>query len=353
MIMILSRRASVALPGLALAAVATLVVALCLGEPTLGPVDAVRVALDPGHPAHVALTEARLPRAVLALLVGGALAVSGLLLQDALRNPIAGPELLGVSSGAAVVTAAVVVLALPVPLALTPYLALAGALVAGLLVLLAVGGTRDPAHVALVGAAVSAAAAGLVVAVVGLGTEGNVVVLFRYLLGSLAARGWPHVEVALPWVVVGTVLAALLARRVAALALGDETATGLGVPVVRTRVAALVVAAALAAVCAAVCGPIAYVALLAPHVARRLLGATATHRVLPTCALVGAVLLGGADLVARQLLYPVETPVGIATTLLGVPALVLALRRSRTRSRPLARPLRADSVSEAGTSRPV
>ena len=310
--------------------VALVVAALCLGEPRLSPAAVLDALRDPAHPQHVAVTEARLPRAVLGALAGLGLAVAGLLMQDALHNQVAGPELLGVSSGAAVVTAAVVVLALPVPLAALPYLALVGALVAGVLVLLAIGGsTRDPDQVVLVGAAVSAACAGLVVAIVGLGTEGNVVVLFRYLLGSLAARGWDHVAVVLPWVAVGVAVAVLLRRRVAALALGDVAATGLGVPVVRTRLTALAAAAALAATVASVCGPVAYVALLAPHVARRLLGSTSTARVLGLSGLVGAVLLVAADLGSRLVLYPVEVPVGVATTLVGVPALAWTLARSR------------------------
>lgn len=326
------RRATRVGPHLAVAAALVVLVAaaLCLGEPRLGPTAVLDALGDPAHPQHVAVTEARLPRAVLGALAGLGLAVAGLLMQDALHNQVAGPELLGVSSGAAVVTAAVVVLALPVPLAALPHLALVGALVAGVLVLLAIGGsTRDPDQVVLVGAAVSAACAGLVVAIVGLGTEGNVVVLFRYLLGSLAARGWDHVEVVLPWVVVGVAVAVLLRRRVAALALGDVAATGLGVPVVRTRLTALTVAAALAAAVASVCGPVAYVALLAPHVARRLLGSTSTARVLGLSGLVGAVLLVAADLASRLVLYPVEVPVGVATTLVGVPALVWTLARSR------------------------
>ncbi|GAB3077666.1 hypothetical protein GCM10027215_17950 [Nocardioides zeae] len=314
----------------ALALAALVGAALCLGEPRLSPAAVLDALRDPTHPQHVAVTQARLPRAVLGALAGLGLAVAGLLMQDALHNQVAGPELLGVSSGAAVVTAAVVVLALPVPLAALPHLALVGALVAGVLVLLAIGGsTRDPDQVVLVGAAVSAACAGLVVAIVGLGTEGNVVVLFRYLLGSLAARGWAHVEVVLPWVVVGVGVAVLLRRRVAALALGDVAATGLGVPVVRTRLTALAVAAALAAAVASVCGPVAYVALLAPHVARRLRGSTSTARVLALTGLVGAVLLVAADLVSRLVLYPVEVPVGVATTLVGVPALVWILARTR------------------------
>lgn len=312
----------------ALAGVVSLVVATatCVGEPDLAPTTAWAALLDPGHPLHVTVREVRLPRAVLAVLAGAALGVSGLLLQDVLRNPIAGPELLGVSAGAAVVTATIVVLGLGVSVARLPQAALVGALVAGALVLLAIGRTRSPDHVALVGAAVSAACGGLVVAVVGLGTEGNVVVLFRYLLGSLAARGWVHVEAVAPWLLGGILLAALLRRRVEALTLGDEVAVGLGVPVVRTRVAAVAVAAVLAAAVASVCGPVAFVALLAPHLARRLVGSVSTRRVFWTVPAVGGVLLVLADLVCRTVLYPVEVPVGVATTLVGVPALLLVLR---------------------------
>ncbi|MFB9312285.1 FecCD family ABC transporter permease [Nocardioides plantarum] len=300
--------------------------ALCLGEPRLGPGSALTALVDPGHPWHVAVWQVRTPRVVLGALAGAALGVSGLLLQDVLRNPIAGPELLGVSSGAAVVTATVVVLGLGVPVVVLPYAALAGALVAGALVLLAIGRTRAPDHVALVGAAVSAACGGLVVAVVGLGTQGDVVSLFRYLLGSLAARGWTHVEAVAPWLVVGITLAALLSRRVEALTLGDEVAVGLGVPVVRTRVAAVAVAAVLAAAVASVCGPVAFVALLSPHLARRICGSVSTRRVFWSVPVVGAALLMSADLVSRLVLYPVELPVGVATTLVGVPSLVLVLR---------------------------
>ncbi|GAA4686906.1 iron ABC transporter permease [Nocardioides nanhaiensis] len=303
---------------------------LWVGSPSVRPGEALAALTDPGHPARVPVWEVRLPRTLLGVLCGGALAVSGLLLQDVLRNPIAGPELLGVSSGAAVVMAAVVVLGLGVPVAVLPTAALVGALAAGALVLLAIGRTRAPDHVALVGAAVSAACGGLVVAVVGLGTQGNVVVLFRYLLGSLAARTWVHVEAVLPWVVAGVLVAALLRRRVETLTLGDDVAAGLGVAVARSRVLAVLVAAVLAAAVASVCGPIAFVALLAPHLARRLLDSVSTREVFWTTTALGAVLLVLADLVSRTLLYPVELPVGIATTLVGVPALLLVLR-SRVR----------------------
>ncbi|MBM7517270.1 FecCD family ABC transporter permease [Nocardioides nitrophenolicus] len=322
---------AVVLTALGLAAAGCLLAALCVGHPVLAPGTAVAALLDPDHPQRVTVGEVRLPRAVLGAVAGGGLGLSGLLLQDALRNPIAGPELLGVSSGAAVVVATIVVLGLGVPLALQPWLALAGALVAGAGVLLAMGRTRAPDHVVLVGAAVSAACGGLVVAVVGLGTQGNVVVLFRYLMGSLAARGWSHVATVAPLVAAGILVAWLIRRRVEALTLGDEVAAGLGVAVARTRVLAVGTAALLAAAVASACGPVAWVALLAPHLARRLTGSASTRRALAPTLAVGGLLLMAADLGARRLLYPVEVPVGIVTTLVGVPALLLLRPTGRPR----------------------
>lgn len=308
---------------------ATGIAALTLGGPTLTPIEAWQAVADPGAHWHTLVTEVRAPRYALGALVGAGLAVAGLLLQDVLRNPIAGPELLGVSSGAAAVVATIVVFGLAVPLAVQPWLALVGALVAGLAVLLAIGRPRDVAQVALVGAAVSAAGGGVVIAIVGLGTQGNVVVLFRYLLGSLAARGWPHLDAVAPILLGGVALAWMLRRRIDALVLGDDVAAGLGVAVTRTRVQAMALAALLAAASAAVCGPIAFVALLAPHLGRALIGTRSFGTVLPTVALIGALLLALADLVSRLVLHPVELPVSIATTALGVPGLIVLGRRMR------------------------
>lgn len=313
--------------GFALTAVLLVVAALCSGEPELTPAQAWTALAASTDPAHVSVFQARLPRALLALTVGAGLGAAGLLMQDVLRNPIAGPELLGVSSGAAVVMAVVTVLGLGLAPATQTLFAFVGAVVAGGLVLASVGRVGDPDSVVLVGAAVSAACAGLVVAVVGLGTQGNVIVLFRYLLGSLAARGWPTLETAAPVMAACLLATWLLRRRVQALTLGDDVATGLGVPVRTTRIAALTVSALIAAAAAAACGPIAFIALLAPHIARALLGTSRTEAVAPVAVAIGANLLLAADLVSRTALRPVELPVGIATTLVGIPILVMLRRR--------------------------
>jgi iron complex transport system permease protein len=312
--------------GMAIAA-GVVLAALCAGDPTLAPGQAISALFNAADPLHRHVADSRLPRAVLGVLCGAALGLAGILMQDAMQNRIAGPELLGVSSGAAVVLTAVTVLALPVALYQLPYVALVGAAVAGTVVIAAVGNTHDPTRMLLIGAAVTALASGLVIALVSLGTEGNLPLLFRYLLGSLSERGWPHVRVVAPWLAIGIPVALLLRHRVGALSLGDDVAAGLGVDVVRTRLVALVCAGVLAAVVASVCGPVAYVALLAPHLCRWLLRTTSSRKVFWLTPVIGAVLLAGADLISRIALYPIEIPVGITTTLIGVPALLLALRR--------------------------
>jgi iron complex transport system permease protein len=311
------------------AAIAACVVlaALCAGDPVLTPGHAISALFDATDPVHRHVADSRLPRAVLGVLCGAALGLAGVLMQDAMQNRIAGPELLGVSSGAAVVLTSVTVLVLPVALHQLPYVALVGAAVAGTVVVAAVGNTHDPTRMLLIGAAVTALASGLVIALVSLGTEGNLPLLFRYLLGSLSERGWPHVRVVAPWLAIGIPMALLLRHRVGALSLGDDVAAGLGVDVFRARLSALICAGVLAAVVASVCGPVAYVALLSPHLCRWLLRTTSARRVFWLTPVVGAVLLAGADLISRIALYPIEIPVGITTTLIGVPALLLSLHR--------------------------
>lgn len=324
MITIIKNAALAAGAGLAITVV---VAALCVGDPMVAPPDAFAALTDTANPLHAHIADIRLPRALLGLLSGAALGLAGALMQDALRNRIAGPEILGVSSGAAVVLTAVTVLAIPLPLSTLPYFALGGAAVAGAAVITAVGPTSDPQRVVLLGAAVSALAAGMVIALVSLGTEGNVPLLFRYLLGSLSERGWDHLGVATPWLVVSIPVAVLMRHRIAALSLGDDVAAGLGVPVRSTRLVALVCAAALTAAVASVCGPVAYIALLAPHLARWAVHSTSSRRVFPVTPILGALLLASADLLSRTAFYPIEIPVGITTTMLGVPALLFVLRR--------------------------
>lgn len=305
--------------------------ALLLGNPVLGPSDVVDVVAgaksDPLTRAVV--VDLRLPRFVLGIVAGAILGLVGVLLQDALRNPIAGPELLGVAPAAAVVLAIVTVFAIPIPYAAVPVVGFAGGMTGGLLVLLLTARAPTPGRVALVGAAVAALMNALIFAVIALGAQYQASLLFVYLLGSLANRSWREVALAVPSLVVGAIGAWLSARILAVLALGDDVAEGLGLRVVLGRIAVLTIAVALVGTVVAVAGPLPWIALVAPHLARQALGTRATSLTLATAPVIGGVLLALADQVARLAFFPLETPVGAWTVLLAGPVAILLLRRLR------------------------
>ncbi|AGK81709.1 Iron ABC transporter [Streptomyces microflavus DSM 40593] len=322
------RRLPVAPVCLTVAAVVSAVCALSLGTPYVPP-GKLLATLGSDGLAGLVVTELRLPRMVLALIAGACLGAAGLVLQEALRNPLAVPEMLGVSSGAALGVAAPLVLALSVPLGLQPFLALAGAAFGGLLTLVAAGFGRTPSSVLLTGAAVAAALqAGLLVLMV-MADQLDLQLIYRYLLGSLSARTWDDVTGLLPWLAVAVPALVLCVPVLGVLRLGDDDARALGVRVERARVAALGIAVVLIAPVVAVCGPVAWVGFLAPHLARRLRPDGGAAGWLVRSALCGAVVVLCADQPARLALAPVETPVGAWTALVGVPVGVVLLKRGR------------------------
>lgn len=301
---------------------------LMLGIPQLTIPDLLTIAQGGGdRVARIVVIELRLPRIVLGVAAGAMLALAGTLLQDAMRNALAGPELLGVSSGASAVMAAIVIFHLPVPWNLYPFAALAGGGLAGLVVLVAMRKINDPVRLVLMGVSVGALLYAAIIAIVSLGDQNDVGLLYLYLLGSLANRTWDYVNLVWPWAVVGIPLALIMARPLNLLQLGDEVAEGLGLHVVRWRLLIVLLSAALVAAVVAVAGPISYVALAAPHMARRVLRTPDARQVLPIAMLIGAVLLVGADLLAKNLFSPLELPVGIWTTVIGGPILLVLLRR--------------------------
>ena len=307
--------------------------ALMVGDPFFGPVHLWHLLWGGSTVDRVLAWQARLPRFVLGALAGALLALSGLLVQDTMRNALAGPELLGVSSGSAVVMAAIIVLQVPVATAWQPWLAMAGGVVGGGAVIALSWGARSPEQVVLIGASVSALLGGAITAIISFGQQSTVSLLFQYLVGDLSNRTWSQVVLVLPWIAV-LAIAYVFTPQLNLLRLGDEHATGLGVKATLVRFAVLGLAIAAVAPVVATCGPISYVALLSPHVARRVLGTSDARRVLPLAAIIGAILLTAADLVGQALLDPIEMPAGVFTVLLGGPVLLLVLRRGIARGRP-------------------
>ncbi|WP_129336490.1 FecCD family ABC transporter permease [Cellulomonas endophytica] len=315
-----------------LAALALLVLAVGLSVAVgsrsvpLGAVWSALVAPDGSFVSTVVAS--RVPRTVLGLLVGAALAVAGALVQGLTRNPLGDPGLLGVNAGAA--TSVVLVSALVGTTAgRTPWAAVPGALAAAVVVHLVGAGGRSvsPVRLVLAGAAVSAVLGAVIQSLVLARPETFDTYRF-WVLGSLAGRTPEVVAQVAPFIAVGLVLALVLARPLDALALGDEAATALGLRPGLTRVVGLLAATLLVAGAVAAAGPIAFVGLAVPHVVRGLTGPD--HRwLVPYCAVLGPVLLLGSDVVGRVVARPGEIVVGAVTAFVGAPFLVAAVRRGR------------------------
>lgn len=321
-------------PAALLAAALLLVVAasLLLGSVRLSPGEVVDALLGAGDARAVTIVrELRLPRALLGVLVGGALAVSGAALQALLGNPLADPYLLGVSGGAACGTLIGALLGLGARGAwgssfALPLAGFIGALAAVLVVGAgaSVGGRLDRGRLLLSGVVVNALASAVLLFLLSAGDAARTQSFVFWMLGSLAGATPGAVKALAVYTLLGLLLLAPLARAFDALALGEETAATLGIPVETVKRVAYLAASLLAAAAVATTGIIGFVGLLVPHAVRRLAGG---HRALLALSFLGgAALLVAADTLARTLFAPAEISVGAVTALLGAPAFLILLR---------------------------
>lgn len=273
----------------------------------------------------------RLPRALLALLAGGALALSGAVFQALLRNPLAEPYVLGVAGGAAVGAVSAVVLGLAVELPwLLPLAALAGAAVAiGLVFRIAASATRalDTRVLLLAGVVVGAFFNAIILLLLTMADVESFRSAVFWMMGSLAGASWYAVALLAVYLLPALVVLLALARSFNAIAVGEETALHLGVRVERVKWLAYFVASLAVAASVAACGVIGFIGLIVPHALRLLWGSD--HRLLlPASVLAGGAFLLLADTAARTLAAPGELPVGVITAVIGVPVFITLLRRS-------------------------
>lgn len=306
----------------------------------------IRSLLNPGIAAHLSplertvIIDIRLPRIVLALLVGGGLAMAGATMQSLFRNPLADPGIVGVSMGAVIGAVGAIVL-VPrlmlglVPDAMLPYAvplcAMTGALVATLLIykLARVGGQVDLVSMILVGIALNAIGGSFVGLMTFLATDDELRTLTFWGLGSLGRAGWDLILPALPFLLIPMILLPFYAIKLNALILGEEGATALGIDLAKTKRSLVILVAALVGAATSLCGTIGFVALVVPHICRTLIGAD-LRWLMPICTLAGGALLLVADWVARTIVAPAELPIGILTSLLGGPIfLALLIRRKQ------------------------
>jgi ABC-type Fe3+-siderophore transport system permease subunit len=337
-----------ALLALALLLPLAIVVAIAAGSVALPPTavfasllahagvgaGAERAAAPLGPAGEAILWSVRLPRVLLAALVGGGLAVVGAALQAVFRNPMADSGLLGVGSGAALgaVLAVRLGLATDVFFAL-PLAAFAGALAAVLAVYLIAHASRRPSlHGLLLTGLAVAALAGAGTSMLLVATEEfRVKTVLFWLAGGLEGRSWIHVQAAALFILAGCGLLLVMSRPLDVLSLGEDEAASLGLPVRATRLAILCLSSLVAGAATAVAGAVQFVGLVAPHALRPLVGPLGRH-LLPAAFLGGALLVVLADLGSRTLSTRIELPLGSVTAFIGAPYFLIALRANEGRT---------------------
>ena len=328
------RKPGLLVPPLCLLLLASGIVSLGIGTAHIPPHDVLSVLIGKPvqGPAEAIVRDIRLPRLILAVLIGAALAVAGTAMQGFFQNPMADPYIVGVSSGAALGATLGMVFRIDfwiAGLSATPVFAFAGALGATFLVYaLSLRGGRVPVGLLLlVGVAVGALAAAATSFLMIIGDEDLRLILF-WLLGSLSSRRWAHVQMVLPYVILGITLIWAYARDLNLFLLGEETAQHTGVEVERVKRIVLSAAALLAAAAVSVSGIIGFVGLIVPHLMRLITGPD-HRRLIPISALSGALLMVHADMLARTLVAPSEIPIGIITSALGCPFFLLLIARRK------------------------
>lgn len=318
--------------GAALAAIAAL--SLLTGSYGLGAADVLAVLRGtlPEAMAGTVVWEFRVPRMLVAMLAGELLAVSGAILQGLTRNPLADPSLVGVSQGASLAVVALIVLAPGMDGAARPFAAVLGALLVAALVLSVAGGRQSGAAMrfVLTGIGVAAFISALTSALLTYGRIEDAVAALGWLAGSIHAAGWSEVGTLALAAVLLVPAGAWAARPLGALSMGPEVATGLGLSVARARIELVTLSVAAAAAAVAAVGPLGFVGLVAPHMARRLArSGPGLHLVLS--AAIGALLVAVADLAGRAVFAPLQIPAGLVTALIGAPIFVVLILRSQAR----------------------
>ncbi|MBQ7493560.1 MAG: iron ABC transporter permease [Selenomonadaceae bacterium] len=271
------------------------------------------------------LENIRLPRTIVAMLVGVNLSLSGAILQAVMKNPLADPHIIGISSGAGLFGIFVMMIFSDAGALVTPAAFVGAMLAASLIYLLAWKDGIRPIRVILAGVAVSAfLGAGISALLIFYSDKVHGALL--WMVGGLSTRSWQHVEILLPYSIAGTLATFLSARHLNVLQLGDEVAKGLGLRVNLVRTILTAVAALLAASAVCVVGLLGFVGLIVPHTARLILGSD-YRMLLPGAALLGAAVVTISDTFARTIFAPTELPVGILMAMLGAPFFLYLLRR--------------------------
>ncbi len=329
----LDRRVPLVLLSAILVTLAIMVVNIGVGEYPIPPLDVIKTVLHLPtanfDDYNFIVNTLRLPRMLVAAMVGLALGISGTIMQGLTRNPLASPDILGISAGAGLVAVTLIVVVQDVPAGVIPLAAFGGALlIAVLIYLLAWRGGDSPLRLILVGIGLGAVTGAMTTLMITFGDIYDVQRALIWLTGSVYARSWDEVWGLVPWVIIFAPLAFILARDLNTLNLGEEVARGLGTRVAWQRGVLMLTAVALAGATVAAAGTIGFVGLMAPHIGRRLVGPDHSG-LLPASGLLGAFIVVAADLVGRTIFAPIELPCGLITAAVGAPFFIYLLWQQR------------------------
>ncbi len=307
-----------------------------MGDMVIGPISVLKAMFGVGTDMeNLVVKSFRLPRILIALLVGISLAIAGGILQGIIRNPLASPEIIGLTGGASVAVVAFLAIfsdknnALTVSIQWMPLAAFIGATITAVLVyLLAWKNGVSPIRLVLIGIGISALAQALTTVFMVMGPIYRASQANIWITGSVYGSTWQNVSILSPIVIVLSVLCLILARNLNVQELGDEVATGVGSAVQKQRLLLLLVSTALTGSAVAFAGGIGFVGLMAPHIARKLVGSS-FGALLPTSALIGGILVMTADLIGRTAFSPLQIPAGVFTAAIGAPYFIYLLYKSR------------------------
>ncbi|NDI36038.1 FecCD family ABC transporter permease [Chengkuizengella sediminis] len=303
---------------------------LSLGK-TFDPLTSLKVLLGQGSMKdNLSIVQLRMPRVIIASLIGSALAVSGAILQGMIKNALASPNVIGISGGASVAAISYITLLPTASIQYLPLAAFAGALINGIIIyLLAWKDGISPIRLVLIGIGMSAVSTAMTTMMMIMGPPHVASKSMIWLTGSIYGASWTQVYTYLPWIVTFLPAGFILLRSLNVTQLGDDIAIGVGSPLQKQRIIFFLIAVALAGSAIAIGGTIAFVGLMAPHIARKLVGST-FGSVLPTSALLGSIIVMLADLIGRTAFQPISIPVGVFTSAIGAPFFIyLLLKKTR------------------------
>ncbi|ANY71207.1 iron ABC transporter permease [Paenibacillus ihbetae] len=312
------------------ALIASFILGACLGSTWESPLEVIRTIAGAGGDSAFVIGMLRLPRLVLAGLAGAGLSIAGAILQGLIRNPLAAPDVLGMTGGASVAAVAFIAFAGGgLGIGWLPVAAMGGALVvSGLVYILAWKNGVSPIRLVLIGVGISAGASSLTMLLLAFSSITSAGKAYIWLTGSVYGATWEQVLTLLPWTLLFGGIAWANARHLNVHGLGEQLATGIGAAVQRQRLWLLLVTVALAGSSVALVGAVGFIGLIGPHIARRLVGPS-YGVLLPAAALIGALLLLLADMAGRTMFQPLDVPAGVFTAAIGAPFFILLLARHR------------------------